>query len=188
MKLAALFFIITFVANCAEEMVFVEPDEVMKEVVVPANYTGAHIAYYSNKQKKAECIYINGKKEGVEIKYFWRSGRIMSTYTYVNGVLNGEFSKFEDNSQSTCFAKGYYYKGKPYQGTFDYDGFISEFCKDTYHYGQIDLGIITVLLKSGVEIERYSMNKKRPKKYGEVGSLLKELKLFKDVESEPIKN
>lgn len=85
----------------------------------PNNFSGKWIVYNkATKKKWIEAEYIEGKKNGIELRWYLNSGDKMSKHTFNNGVLNGPYIKWRNYSTGDILVSGEYKNGKPWNGSF----------------------------------------------------------------------
>ena len=90
-----------------------------REKTPPNNYTGNWVVYATNNcHKIIEVCYKNGKKNGIEMRWYPDTGYKMSLHTFDGGVLDGKVVKWRNDKDKDVLAKGYFLSGQPWNGTF----------------------------------------------------------------------
>lgn len=90
----------------------------------PGNFSGTWIVYSQVTNKKwIEAEYVNGKKNGIELRWYPDSGDKMSKHTFHIGILDGPYVKWRNYSSGEILVEGEYKNGQPWNGAFleDYE-------------------------------------------------------------------
>lgn len=114
---AFLFICLLFVSGCSEDTA----NKIERNYIEnpPNNFSGTWVVYRKvNNRKWIEAQYIDGKKNGIELRWYQTSGDKMSKHTFNMGVLDGPYVKWYNDSSAKILVQGVYKNGQPWDGSF----------------------------------------------------------------------